>query len=93
MNDKSISLHGFVSGHVQGVFFRAETQRKAATLGLDGWVRNVKDGRVELLICGKLAAVEEMRIWLLTGPKLARVADLDLSEVSISIKSGFEILP
>lgn len=93
MNDMSISLHGFVSGHVQGVFFRAETQKKAVSLGLDGWVRNVKDGRVELLISGKIAAIEEMRVWLRSGSKQARVSDLDLSEVSISIKSGFEILP
>jgi acylphosphatase len=48
----SKALHVWVEGHVQGVFFRDFTQRKAAALGLTGWVKNLPDGRVEALFVG-----------------------------------------
>ena len=45
--------HVVIEGKVQGVFFRANTQRMAASLGLTGWVRNLPDGRVEVVIEGE----------------------------------------
>lgn len=62
-----------VSGRVQGVFFRASTRDKAKSLGLTGWVRNLANGDVELLVEGEPGAVAHMLAWCHTGPALARV--------------------
>lgn len=62
-----------VSGRVQGVFFRQSAADTARQLGLDGWVRNLPDGRVEGLACGPAAALGELRAWLGKGPPAARV--------------------
>ena len=51
-----------VSGRVQGVFFRASTQREAQKLGLTGHAHNLPDGTVEVLACGEAAAVEQQRL-------------------------------
>lgn len=81
------SLHGletvgvFISGHVQGVGFRAATVRQAHALGLGGWVRNTDDHRVEALLQGKHDAIDRMLSWLLTGPPTARVENVDSHEV------------
>lgn len=62
-----------VSGHVQGVFFRASTRSKARELGLSGWARNRSDGTVEVLACGDAGAVQRLCDWLWQGPDTARV--------------------
>ena len=69
-----------VAGRVQGVFFRAATQEKARSLGLAGWVRNLPDGRVELLAEGTDSEVGELLAWCRVGPKLARVDRCEVSE-------------
>ena len=56
-----------VSGRVQGVFYRATTVGKARELGIDGYARNLPDGRVEVLACGAADAVETLTQWLWTG--------------------------
>ena len=61
---KKICLHCFITGHVQGVFFRRETRNKALELQLTGWVRNLPDGRVETIICGEDAMLTLMKNWL-----------------------------
>ncbi|MFM1896817.1 MAG: hypothetical protein RLZZ385_1891 [Pseudomonadota bacterium] len=90
-----VSLHGFVSGRVQGVFFRAATQRQAQALGLRGWVRNCRDGRVELLLHGAPEALASMRVWLASGPPMASVQEVQLQEppalAARDIPAGFEI--
>ena len=86
-----VTLHGYVSGRVQGVFFRVETRRRALQLGLRGWVRNVPDGRVEVLISGAGAAVDAMRQWLAVGPPLAMVEALELEAVETVPQEGFFI--
>jgi acylphosphatase len=68
--------HFHVTGRVQGVAFRWSTQRQAGRLGLVGWVRNLADGRVEGVIQGPPAAVEQMLEWLAHGPPSARVDHL-----------------
>jgi acylphosphatase len=85
------TLHGYVAGRVQGVFFRAETRRKAVELGLRGWVRNLADGRVELLISGPELAIGQMREWLQNGPPLARVDELKLEPVDTVANDGFHV--
>lgn len=71
----------FVSGRVQGVGFRAFAQRQADRLAVDGWVRNLPDGRVEALASGEDEAVAEFIEALRRGPVIARVAGVDVLEV------------
>ena len=91
MKTTEITLHGTVSGRVQGVFFRVETQKMAIKLGLNGWVRNLDDGRVEILICGSARAIDIMRNWLANGPPLAKVLSLQLEPVDYVSVVGFQI--
>jgi len=91
MRKADFTLHGFVAGRVQGVFFRVETRRKAIELGLNGWVKNLSDGRVEFLISGPDSALQQMRAWLREGPRLARVDDLSFERVEQFVESGFQI--
>jgi acylphosphatase len=86
----TICYQGCVSGRVQGVFFRTETQRKAEQLGLDGWVRNVDDGSVEVLICGSEADIREMLEWLRQGPPLAVVAEVSLLPIKAPLPTNFK---
>jgi acylphosphatase len=86
-----ICLHCFVSGRVQGVFFRNASQKKAKELNLTGWAHNLSDGRVELMICGDSDAVEAMRDWLWDGPRTAEVTDVEVKEVNWESHSSFEI--
>lgn len=66
----------FVSGRVQGVFYRATCVRKAESLGLSGIARNLTDGRVEVLACGEEAAVEQFVAWLWEGSPASKVTDV-----------------
>jgi len=67
------SMRYFVSGRVQGVFYRASAQAEARRLGLNGYARNLPDGRVEVLAAGPEDALAELERWLWQGPPLARV--------------------
>jgi len=60
-------------GHVQGVFFRANTQKRARALGLAGWVRNMRDGRVEAVFEGEERSVREAIEWCTTKQPHAKV--------------------
>lgn len=70
--------HVFVSGRVQGVFFRADTRDKAGELGLRGWVRNLSDGRVEAVFEGEEDKVKEMIEWCHMGPRYASVSRVEV---------------
>lgn len=76
---KKIRVHIFVSGIVQGVFFRYWTQKVTAKLGLKGWVRNLPDGRVEILVEGDKEKTKELLEWVKKGPPAARVENLELN--------------
>ena len=65
-----------VSGRVQGVFYRASTREQALALGLAGMARNLADGRVEVIACGELQAIEQLERWLYEGPPAARVEEV-----------------
>ena len=78
-----------VTGRVQGVFFRASTQREAQRLGVSGYAHNLPDGSVEVLACGEPAAVEQLREWLWQGPPGARVSDVQCSRVESPAATGF----
>lgn len=79
----------YVSGRVQGVFFRASTRRKAEELAIGGWARNLADGRVEVLACGEAAALEALKDWLWLGPAHARVADVRCEPAPLHDLAGF----
>jgi acylphosphatase len=85
------ALHCYISGKVQGVGFRVATQRKAKELELNGWVKNLVDGRVEVMVNGSEVQLEAMRVWLKEGPSLARVDDLACQELHITLPPGFHI--
>jgi len=73
-------IHVFISGRVQGVFFRAETQRAALGFSLSGWVRNVPDGRVEAVFEGEDKNVDKMLAWCHHGPPTALVQEVVANE-------------
>ena len=73
----------FVSGLVQGVFFRASTRNEAVALGLTGYARNLPDGRVEVLIVGEPNATKVLIEWLSRGPPAARVRDVEVHELQL----------
>lgn len=71
-------VHIFVSGKVQGVFFRSGTRDKAQELGITGWVRNLDDERVEAVFEGEREAVEKMTGWCRRGPPYAHVENVEV---------------
>lgn len=77
----SHSCRCLVTGRVQGVFFRASTLAKADELGLSGFARNLSDGRVEVVVSGDPAAIDQMREWLWSGPEYARVSDVSCETI------------
>lgn len=78
MSAENVTLRVWVSGRVQGVFFRDATRRRALELGLTGWVRNLPDGRVEALFCGPRPACEAALGFVRSGPPAARVDGVDM---------------
>ena len=84
--------HVYVSGSVQGVFFRDSARQKAEGLGLAGWVKNLPDGRVEALLEGPPEKVREMIRWCEEGPPHATVEDVDAEfETPGEDLKGFEV--
>ena len=73
-----VRAHVWVSGWVQGVFFRSETRDEAKKRGVKGWVRNLPDGRVEAVFEGEEEAVEELIEFCRHGPPGARVRSVDV---------------
>ena len=89
MSTKAVQVK--VTGRVQGVAFRWEAQKVAARLGLAGWVRNETNGSVAGQFEGPDAAVEEMLAWCRDGPPAARVADVQVTEVTPTGATSFVI--
>lgn len=74
-----------VAGRVQGVYFRYFTQRKAKELGVLGNVRNLDDGRVEIIAQAESMVLQKFISWCHKGPKTARVDNVESSELSIDV--------
>jgi acylphosphatase len=79
---KTIRVRVHVIGLVQGVFFRDSTRRRAASLGLTGWVRNAQDGSVWLEAQGMSDGVQQLVEWCRVGSPAARVDSVDAQEMS-----------
>lgn len=81
MSTQLIRRRLWISGIVQGVFYRVSTQEQARRLGVKGWVRNLADGRVEALAVGPAPKVQSFIDWCKEGPDRARVE-------SVTIENG-----
>ncbi len=90
MTDR-IRAHVFVSGTVQGVFYRATTRDTARERGIDGWVKNLADGRVEAVFEGPEDDVEAMVEWCHEGSPAADVDDVSAEYDDPEGLEGFEI--
>ena len=93
MTGERVAVRAVIRGDVQGVWFRAWTIVTATALGLDGWVRNRRDGAVEALFAGVPDAVERMLAACRTGPPRARVTDVERHPAESEAATGFRQLP
>lgn len=75
-----VRVHVFVSGRVQGVFFRDETRRHAVKHNVTGWVRNTYDGRLEAVFEGEKEDVEKLVEFCKKGPSYAKVTNVEVTE-------------
>ncbi len=82
-----------ISGRVQGVWFRGWTIETARALGLDGWVRNRRDGTVEAVFEGAAAAVDEMLRACERGPPFASVLAVEVFDHAEAVQPGFTTRP
>lgn len=85
------TLHIRIEGRVQGVGFRAWVEDEANALGLNGWVRNRRDGTVEALVGGDADAVAEMLLRCEQGPPAARVTGVEVIDEGLPIDPGFRV--
>ncbi len=87
-----LRVHVWVSGRVQGVFFRACARKEATALGISGWVKNCHDGRVEAVFEGETGAVEKIVAWCRQGPAYADVINVEVKREDFSGEfTSFEI--
>ncbi|MBW4603425.1 MAG: acylphosphatase [Calothrix sp. FI2-JRJ7] len=86
-----ICAHIYISGRVQGVGYRYSTVETATQLGLNGWVRNLPDKRVEAVFEGKREIVEQMIRWCHEGPPAALVETVKVEYLAPEGFQGFEV--
>ena len=85
-------IHIFVTGRVQGVFFRQSTKVMAIKNNVKGWVRNLDDGRVEIVAQGETQDIDNLAHWCKTGPANSRVDEFELSEENVTDEfENFEV--
>lgn len=91
--EQTQAYHLFISGKVQGVYYRASTAKKAQALGLHGWVKNLDDGRVEVHVQGAVNELDQLLSWCEKGPMLAKVRDIEcrLAQVDENM-AQFEVI-
>jgi acylphosphatase len=86
--------HVFVTGRVQGVFFRDSVRQEARSLGVHGWIRNLYDERVEVVLEGEQGQVEKLIRYLHEGPELALVSEVEVAyEEHTGQYMNFAIIP
>ncbi len=73
--------HLLIEGHVQGVGYRMSSQVVAQKIGLTGWVRNLRNGQVELVAEGEPAQLKQLVDWVWQGPNFAEVTDINLKKL------------
>lgn len=82
-------IHIFISGRVQGVFFRYFTKKEAEKLNIKGFVKNLVDGRVEIIAEGNEKNIENLLEWCKKGSILANVKKIEL--IDEKFKNEFDI--
>jgi acylphosphatase len=82
-----------IEGRVQGVGYRVFVERNAGALGLDGWVRNRRDGGVEAVVSGDVAAIDEMIARCRVGPPASRVDRVEVLADDEVVAPGFVVKP
>jgi len=87
----SVRRRIFVAGRVQGVWFRESCRDQALASGAAGWVRNLDDGRVEVVLEGPPAAVDAVVAWCRDGPPRARVHDVEVLQEAPVGEQGFRV--
>lgn len=92
MPETTVSRHLTIRGRVQGVYYRASAQTEGVRLGLQGWVRNRRDGSVEALIAGPETAVEYFIAWARRGPSAAHVQEVVVVAAGWPESEGFSVL-
>jgi acylphosphatase len=85
------TVHVMISGKVQGVGYRAWTERQALARGLSGWVRNRRNGSVEATFSGEAEVVDAMLAACRVGPPQGRVNSVDADEQTEEITGRFEV--
>lgn len=85
------TIHCYVSGRVQGVCFRMSTEQQAKILGLTGWVRNLSDGRVEVMASGESRLIDDLQRWLSHGPAMAKVINVESYTIEYQEFSDFSV--
>lgn len=85
------TIHCYISGRVQGVCFRMSASQQAKILGIKGWVRNLDDGRVEVMASGEDKLLRDFQKWLARGPSMAKVLNVECTTVDDQGFTGFTI--
>jgi acylphosphatase len=80
-----------VSGQVQGVWYRESCRREAEVFGVAGWARNLPDGRVEVVLEGPDAAVDQVLSWCRSGPPRAEVTGVETTDEPVMGDRGFRV--
>jgi acylphosphatase len=86
------TIHLVISGKVQGVFYRATAKELAERLKLDGWIKNTKEGNVEILASGPSQDLLKFTEWCKIGPEDAVVSNVEVTDSSEKPEQGFKIV-
>jgi len=91
MSEPRKCLHAYISGRVQGVWYRAFVREEAIKANICGWAKNLDDGRVEVMLCGTISAVDSCIKKLEEGPRLARVNKVQTQNLCWQIYDDFQV--
>jgi acylphosphatase len=86
------TIHLLIKGKVQGVFYRATAKKVAEQLGISGWIKNTKEGNVEVIATSNEETLNEFVNWCKQGPKDAKVTDVVLTTKNPEAFNGFSIV-
>jgi acylphosphatase len=87
----SRAVRAVVSGRVQGVWYRAHTERRARELGLCGTVENLPDGTVEIVAEGDASSIDQLLEWAWSGSPLSEVGSVEVEDLSLAGRRGFSV--
>ena len=85
------TVHIKVHGRVHGVYFRQSTQEQAEALQISGWVRNMPDGTVEMMVTGDDKSIDQLTRWCHQGPRKAVVNKVEVTDAPLNKFTSFEI--